>query len=447
MLTTSNVFNRIDWSEGKIISTGSDGYREIYQYNKENGNIECVWSVINGVVRCFCQSKYDKNNRLSDIYVNTYVADSIENESLLYTKLRYSYDYNDRGNVNTTKISSGNILLDHLGVRKGEDWERLGTLIFNYDVNDRVEMTELNLFSPPDGSRHSEQRSERNYKESRQFNNLGKLTDCRYSGDLSLTNNMGRILSGQSYQYNENGLVIRSIRRFSSGVSDIIRYCYNDKSLCLSSLTHCPVNMGWPETEKYTWNKDGQLISRLRPDGYKEEYEYDGKPNITRMTIINPEGGRTIKTFLYDSHGHQVIQTIQFPSEYPGGPAVYRQINDTYNNDHLMTRKIFNQVVTDTSAVPEETHFYHWFQNQVIAVSVQNNSGNIKTHFNFNHPDGTAICRFSPITQSQNLKSGVFNYSFRMQWIAQDQQGLFYQPEIIELQQACFEMNLTPPKV
>lgn len=112
-----------------------------------------------------------------------------------------------------------------------------------------------------------------------------------------------------------------------------------------------------------------------------------------------------------------------------------------------MTRKIFNQVVTDTPAVPEETHFYHWFQNQVIAVSVQNNSGNIKTHFNFNHPDGTAICRFSPITQSQNLKSGVFNYSFRMQWIAQDQQGLFYQPEIIELQQACFEMNLTPPKV
>ncbi|MBA5838973.1 hypothetical protein F9879_18495, partial [Morganella morganii] len=67
MLTTSNVFNRIDWSEGKIISTGSDGYRESYQYNKENGNIECVWSVSNGVVRCFCQSKYDKNNRLSDI--------------------------------------------------------------------------------------------------------------------------------------------------------------------------------------------------------------------------------------------------------------------------------------------------------------------------------------------------------------------------------------------
>lgn len=34
MLATSNVFNRIDWSEGKVISTGSDEYREIYQYNK-----------------------------------------------------------------------------------------------------------------------------------------------------------------------------------------------------------------------------------------------------------------------------------------------------------------------------------------------------------------------------------------------------------------------------
>lgn len=97
MLATSNVFNRIDWSEGKVISTGSNEYREIYQYNKENGNIEYVWFVINGVVRCFCQSEYDKNNRLSDIYVNTYVADSVENKSLLYTKLRYSYDYNDRG--------------------------------------------------------------------------------------------------------------------------------------------------------------------------------------------------------------------------------------------------------------------------------------------------------------------------------------------------------------
>lgn len=447
MLIASNVFNRIDCSEGKVISTGNDEHREIYQYNKENGNLECVWSVINGVVRYFCQPEYDKNNRLVDIYVNTYVADSAENESLLYTKLRYSYDYNDRGRVNTAEISSGNILRDPLGVRKADDWEKLGTLIFNYDVNDRIEMTDLNLFSPPDGSHYSEKRSERNYKESCQFNESGELTDCKYSGDLSLTNNMGRILSGQSYQYNEDGLIIRSTRRFSSGDSDIICYSYNDNSPCLSSLTHCPVKSGWPETEKYTWNKDGQLISRLRPDGYKEEYEYDGKPNITRMTIVNPEGGRIIKTFLYDSHGHQVIQTIQSPPEYPGGPAVFRQINDTYNNDHLMTRKIFNQVVADTSAVPEETHYYHWFQNQVIAVSVQNNSGNIKTHFNFNHPDGTAICRFSPITQNQNLKSGVFNYSFRMQWIAQDQQGLFYQPEFIELLQACFEMHLTPPEV
>ena len=55
---------------------------------------------------------------------------------------------------------------------------------------------------------------------------------------------------------------------------------------------------------------------------------------------------------------------------------------------------------------------------------------------------------FSPITQSQNLKSGVFNYSFRMQWIAQDQQGIILSGrKLLELQQACFEMNLTPPKV
>ena len=48
MLIASNVFNRIDCSEGKVISTGNDEYREIYQCNKENGNLECVWSVING---------------------------------------------------------------------------------------------------------------------------------------------------------------------------------------------------------------------------------------------------------------------------------------------------------------------------------------------------------------------------------------------------------------
>ncbi|OBU11379.1 hypothetical protein AYY17_01130 [Morganella psychrotolerans] len=447
MLITSNVFNRVDWSERKIISIGNDECREIYQYNEENGNIEYIWSVVNGTVRCFCKTEYNKNNRLSDIYVNTYVADSVKSNSLLYTKLRYSYDYNDRGNVNKTEILSGNILLDPLGVRKNDDWETLGTLIFNYDVNDRVEMTKLNLFSPPDGSRHSEERSERNYKELRQFNNLDELTDCKYSGDLSLTNNMGRILSGQSYQYNEDGLIIRSTRRFSSGISDIISYSYKDKSPRLDSLTHCPFKAGWPETEKYAWNKDGKLISRIRSDGYKEEYEYGGEQNVVRMTITTPDGGKTIKTFIYDSHGHQVIQIIQSPPLYPDGPAVFRQIHDTYNNEHLMSRQLFDQEVVDTSTIPGETHYYHWFQNQVIAVSVKNKAGNINTHFNFNRPDGTTICRCSPTKQIQQLKQNAFNYRLKMEWIAQDQQGLFYQPEIIELQEICFEMTLTPPKV
>lgn len=127
--------------------------------------------------------------------------------------------------------------------------------------------------------------------------------------------------------------------------------------------------------------------------------------------------------------------------------VIFRQIHDTYNNDHLMIRKIFDREVVDTSVMPEETHYYHWFQNQVIAISVKDKASNIKTHFNFNRPDGTTICRYSPITQLRYLKPGVFHYRLKMEWIAQDRQGLFYQPEIIELQQACFKMNLTPPKV
>lgn len=434
-------------SEGKAISYGNDEYREIYKYNKDNGNIVSVWHVINGKVRCLCKPRYDKNNRMKSIIAHTYVAEDIKKKSLLYTKLRYNYYYNARGNIKKTKISSTNSRIGSSGERKSAILEQLSTFILNYDVNDRIEMTKIDLFSPPDKSRHHEKRSERNYKELYHFNSLDELTECKYSGDLSLTNNMGRILFGQSHKYNEDGLLILSTRRFSSGASDIVNYHYNEKSASLSSLTHCPFKAGWPEIENYVWNKDGMLISRIRSDGYKEEYEYGGEQNVARMTITDPDNRKTIKTFLYDCHGHPVIQIIQSPPLYSDGPAVFRQIHDTYNNDHLMIRKIFDRELVDTSVMPEETHYYHWLQNQVIAVSVQDNAGNIKTHFNFNRPDGTTICRCSPTNQLRYVKPGIFDYRLKMEWIAQDQQGLFYQPEMIELQQVCFEMNLTPPKV
>ncbi|SHM67106.1 hypothetical protein [Morganella morganii] len=434
-------------SEGKVISSGNDAYREIYKYNRSSGNIESIWYVIDGTVRCFCKPAYDKNNRMINVVVYTYVADDKQRNTRLYTKLRYDYYYNARGNIHKAEILSDNSLIGSSGERKSGNLEQLSTLILNYDVNDRIEMTKIDLFSPPDKSRHHEKRSERHYKESYHFNNLDELIDCKYSGDLSLTNNTGRILSGQSHKYNEDGLIILSTRRFSSGGSDIVSYDYDDKSATLNTLTHCPFKAGWPETEKYAWNKDGMLISRIRSDGYKEEYEYGGEQNVARMTITDPDNRKTIKTFLYDCHGHPVIQIIQSPPLYSDGPAVFRQIHDTYNNDHLMIRKIFDRELVDTSVMPEETHYYHWLQNQVIAVSVQDNAGNIKTHFNFNRPDGTTICRCSPTNQLRYVKPGIFDYRLKMEWIAQDQQGLFYQPELIELQQVCFEMNLTPPKV
>lgn len=434
-------------SEGKIISSGNDECREFYKYNRSSGNIESIWYVINGKVRCFCKPEYDKNNRMVNVTAYTYVADNKQRNTLLYTKLRYNYYYNARGNIHKAEMLSDNSLIGSSGERKSGNLEQLSTLILNYDVNDRIEITKIDLFSPPDKSRHHEKRSERHYKESYHFNSLDELIDCKYSGDLSLTNNTGRILSGQSYKYNDNGLIILSTRRFSSGVSDIVSYDYDDKSATLNTLTHCPFKAGWPETEKYVWNVEGMLISRTRSDGYKEEYEYGGEQNVVRMTITAPDNGKTIKTFLYDCHGHLVIQIIQSPPLYSGGPVVFRQIHDTYNNDHLMIRKIFDREVVDTSVMPEETHYYHWFQNQVIAISVQDKTGNIKTHFNFNRPDGTTICRCSPTHQRRYVKPGVFDYRLKMAWIAQDQQGLFYQPEVIELQQACFEMNLTPPKV
>ncbi|XKD91945.1 hypothetical protein ACISK3_11980 [Morganella morganii] len=436
-------------SEGRLISAENNEYSEIYQYNKVSGNIESIWYIVNEKVRCFCKPEYDKSNRISNISVSTYVAkvDDEWNDALLYTRLNYNYHYNSRGDINKTEILSDNIFPDSSGIGKIIDREQLGTLIFNYDVNDRVIMTKINLFSPPDKSRHYEKRSERNYKELYYFNNFDELTDCQYSGDLLLTNNMDRILSGQSHKYNEDGLIIFSTQRFSSGISDIINYHYNDKSARLGSLTHCPFKAGWPEIENYSWNKDGMMISRIRSDGYKEEYEYGGEQNVVRMVITDPDAGKTIKTFLYDCHGHQVIQIIQSPPVYPGGPDVFRQIHDIYNNDQLMIRRIFEQKVVDTSVTATETHYYHWFQNQVISVSVRDKTGDIKTHFNFNRPDGTTICRFSPIKKSRDLGLGVCDYSLNMQWTAQDKQGLFYKNENIVFHQAFSGFNLTPPKV
>lgn len=436
-------------SEGRLISAGNDEYSEIYQYNKSSGNINSIWYVIGGKVRCFCKPEYDKSNRIINISLYTYIAksDDERNNSFLYARLIYNYHYNSRGDVNKTEISSYNMRPESSGGGRRIYREQLGTLIFNYDVDDRIIMTKLNLFSPPGKGRHYEKRSERNYKELYYFNGFDELNDCKYSGDLTLTNNMGRILSGQSRKYNEDGLLILSTQRFSSGISDIISYDYNDKSSRLSSLTHCPFKAGWPETEKYAWNKDGMLISRTRSDGYKEEYEYGGEQNVARMIITDPDAGKTIKTFIYDTHGHQVIQIIQSPPVYPGGPDVFRQINDIYNNDQLMIRRIYEQKLVDTSVAATETHYYHWFQNQVISVSVRDKTGDIKTYFNFNRPDGTTVCRFSPIKKSRHLGLGIFDYYFKMQWIAQDKQGLFYRNENIEFHQTFSGLTLTPPQV
>lgn len=430
-------------TENNLIYIENNQYREKYQYKQEGGQLEEVWYMVNKIPQCHCLLKYNKNHRLSDILLNVRINGRNEQETSLFSSVRHHYEYDKCGRIREVIFSSD----DATGDKLTPHWDTLVKSNFSYDSRDNITKNSIYLFMPVIFNQHKGINSERSYRELRSFNSFNELTDCKYDGDLRLTNNMRRILSGQSYKYNDNGLIILSTRRFSSGVSDIVSYDYDDKSATLNTLTHCPFKAGWPETEKYAWNVEGMLISRTRSDGYKEEYEYGGEQNVVRMTITAPDNGKTIKTFLYDCHGHLVIQIIQSPPLYSGGPAVFRQIQDTYNNDHLMIRKIFDREVVDTTVIPEETHYYHWLQNQVIAVSVQDNAGNIKTHFNFNRPDGTTICRCSPTNQLRYLKPGVFDYRLKMEWVAQDQQGLFYQPEIIELQQVCFEMNLTPPTV
>lgn len=430
-------------TENNLIHMGSSQYREKYQYKKEGGRLEEAWYMVNKKPQCHCLLKYDKNHRLSDVFIKICISGRNENEVSLFSFVRHHYEYDECGRVQRITFSSN----DATGNKLTPHWDALVKSNFLYDSRGNITKNSVHLFMPVVFNQHKGINSERSYRELRSFNGFNELTDCKYDGDLRLTNNMNRILSGQSHKYNEDGLIILSTRRFSSGVSDIVSYDYDDKSATLNTLTHCPFKAGWPETEKYAWNKDGMLISRTRSDGYKEEYEYGGEQNVARMTITDPDNRKTIKTFLYDCHGHLVIQIIQSPPLYADGPAVFRQIHDTYNNDHLMIRKIFDREVVDTSVIPEETHYYHWLQNQIIAVSVQDKTGNVKTHFNFNRPDGTTICRCSPTNQRRYVKPGVFDYRLKMAWIAQDQQGLFYQPEVIELQQVCFEMNLTPPKV
>ncbi|WP_432693313.1 hypothetical protein [Morganella morganii] len=430
-------------TDGKLLLVSDGKYSETYKYNKGGGLLQEVRYVLNKKIQCRCLLKYDKEHRVIDIFLDVLTGANKKNKVSLFTHIRHHYEYDECGRVREVTFASD----DATGDKITPYWDTLVKANFSYDSRDNIIKNNIHLFMPVVYNQHKGINSERRYKELRSFDGFGELTDCKYDGDLRLTNHMRRILSGQSYKYNDDGLLILSTRRFSSGVSDIVSYDYDNKSATLNTLTHCPFKAGWPETEKYAWNMEGMLISRSRSDGYKEEYEYGGEQNVVRMTITAPDNGKTIKTFLYDCHGHLVIQVIQSLPLYAGGPAVFRQIHDTYNNDHLMIRKIFDREFVDISVLPEETHYYHWLQNQVIAVSVQDKTGNIKTHFNFNRPDGTTICRCSPTNQLRYVKPGVFDYRLKMAWIAQDQQGLFYQPEIVELQQACFEMNLKPPKV
>ncbi|MCU6212732.1 hypothetical protein KWH78_16605 [Morganella morganii] len=429
-------------TDGKLLSVSGGKYSETYKYNN-GGLLQEVRYVLNKKIQCRCLFRYNKEYRVIDIFIDVRTGDNKKNKASFFTHIRHHYKYDECGRIREITFSSD----DATGDKLTPHWDALVKSNVSYDSRDNITKNSIHFFMPVIFNQHKGINSERSYRELRSFNGFNELTDCKYDGDLRLTNNMSRILSGQSYKYNDNGLVILSTRRFSSGISDIVSYDYDDKSATLNTLTHCPFKAGWPETEKYTWNVEGMLISRTRSDGYKEEYEYGGEQNVVRMTITAPDNGKTIKTFLYDCHGHLVIQIIQSPPLYAGGSVVFRQIHDTYNNDHLMIRKIFDREVVDTSVLPEETHYYHWLQNQVIAVSVQDKTGNIKTHFNFNRPDGTTICRCSPTHQRRYVKPGIFDYRLKMAWMAQDQQGLFYQPEMIELQQACFEMNLTPPKV
>ncbi|WP_262860789.1 hypothetical protein [Morganella morganii] len=424
-------------TDGKLLSVSGGKYSETYKYNN-GGLLQEVRYVLNKKIQCRCLFRYNKEYRVIDIFIDVRTGDNKKNKASFFTHIRHHYKYDECGRVQEITFSSD----DATGGKLTPHWDTLVKSNVSYDSRDNITKNSIHLFMPVVFNQHKGLNSERSYRELRSFNGFDELTDCKYDGNLPLTNTMSRILSGQSYKYNDNGLIILSTRRFSSGTSDIVSYDYDDKSATLNTLTHCPFKAGWPETEKYTWNVEGMLISRTRSDGYKEEYEYGGEQNVVRMTITAPDNGKTIKTFLYDCHGHLVIQIIQSPPLYAGGSVVFRQIHDTYNNDHLMIRKIFDREVVDTSVLPEETHYYHWLQNQVIAVSVQDKTGNIKTHFNFNRPDGTTICRCSPTHQRRYVKQGVFDYRLKMAWIAQDQQGLFYQPEMIELQQVCFEKKI-----
>ncbi|MBS3049638.1 hypothetical protein [Enterobacter mori] len=422
---------------GRLLSAGNAEYREYYRYNL-SGFLESVWYVVDGKVQCRCRLRYDSKQRLQELALETRLEDASGRNRSLFTDLIYTYDYDKFGRVLEIDYSARStvfLMPSLLNIR------------FSYDSQQNITQLDGNLIAPPKlvGNRYID--SEKWWSEERIYNGYGELVSWDHKGDLQLVDRQGFIIQGQSFHYKADGLIDYCVTRFDRGPEDTMQYLYGTGSAQISLVTHSPAGHDYPEEETYYWNKEGQLSSRSRSDGYRETYHYGGEQNVAAIDTLYPGQGENKKNLIYDANNRLVMQIEQQIAPGQKEPATYQRIHDIYGKDQHMIRRVFNQ---ETATTPEMVIYFHRLFDQVIGVSVRENSGEnagkVVTGFHLNQPDGTPMAKCFQVHRDRRVALAFPQaYALEVQWVGQNAQGFIYEPLTSYLQLYSVERQLAPP--
>ena len=438
----SNVINKVEYaydSSDNLISVTDNAGRTVgYTYDDDHNLID----IIDPSGAAIARNVYDEDGRLAatidadgnrieyehDIDGRTEVVRDRLGNTTVYT-------YDENGNILKTVDALGNVSLNTYDASNNvlTKTDALGNITsYTYDANNNL-ITTVNKEGTAISSVYQDNKIVSITKDDLLFGQFeydangnvssvtdanGNTTELEYDSKgnmLSATDKIGVMMS---YKYDSNG----NVSETKDANGNIVVYTRDTDGRCIKTSALRTTSSGTENIEAYySYDSDGNVVSKTEPlgntthynydvlgnlssminaNGNKTKYEYDSLGNLIKITYCD----NTFETFTYDANGNTISatntygQTINMTYDKVG-----RMVSKTYENGGMEKYKydaVGNVIETENADGAVTKYEYNSMGRNTAVIDAYGN----RTEYEYDMD--------ANITKVTDAKGNIFKYEY-----------------------------------
>ena len=440
--SSANVINTVEYaydSNDNLISVTDNAGRAVgYTYDDDHN----LKDIIDPSGAAIARNEYDEDGRLvatidadgnrieyeHDIDGRTEAVKDRRGNTTVYT-------YDDNGNVLKTVDALGNVTVNTYDNNNNilTKTDALGNVTsYKYDSNNNL-ITTVNKEGIEISSVYQDNKIVSIIKDDILFGqfgydyngNVSSVTDANGNTTELTYDSKGNMLSAtdkigvmMSYKYDSNG----NVSEAKDANGNIILYTRDESGRCIKTSTLRTTSSGTENIEAYySYDSDGNIVSKTDPlgnathynydvlgnlsslinsDGNETKYEYDSLGNLVKITYCD----NTFETFVYDANGNTISATNTYgQTVYMAYDKVGRMISKTYENGGMEKYKydaVGNIIETENADGAVTRYEYDAMGRNIAVTDAYEN----RTEYEYDMDDN--------ITKVTDAKGNVFKYEY-----------------------------------